>query len=200
MPATKPIQARAKRTESEFLEAFEKLLARHGLAGTTIDEVADLSGKTRSAFLRRFGNKQGALEALFETYCHAARSTMRDVVLELKHAPDVHSVLFSTSQRYEDLLRVHKASNRAMHELFMQNLEVHDLTKAIFRECVDMMKHIQDKFMEQGKYSDKGAWAAAQLLVTVDYNFVLEAMPAFPSDSAERHDLVADLLEAALRR
>jgi hypothetical protein len=63
-----------------------------------------------------------------------------------------------------------------------------------------VLKHIQDKFMEQGKYSDKGAWAAAQLLVTVDYNFVLEAMPAFPSDSAERHDLVADLLEAALRR
>ena len=125
---------------------------------------------------------------------------MRDVVLELENAPSLHPTLVSTSQRYEALLQTHKAANRAMHEHFLKDLEVHELTKGIFRECVEMMKHIQKEFLDVGTYTDKGAWAAAQTLVTINYNYVLEAMPAFPVDYSERHHLTADLLEAALRR
>ena len=196
----KPLQARAKRTERRFLKAFDELLRLHGFSGTSIDSVAQLSGQTRSAFLKRFGSKQGALEALFAKYCEAASATMRDVVSELEDAPKLHPVLVATSQRYEALLQTHKASNRAMHEHFLKDLEVHDLTKDIFRECVEMMNHIQKKFLAEGTYTDKGAWAGAQTLVTINYNYVLEAMPAFPVDYSERHHLIADLLETALRR
>ena len=194
------MQARSKRTERRFLKAFDELLRLKGFSGTTVDSVAQLSGQTRSAFLKRFGSKQGALEALFAKYCEAASATMRDVVLELENAPSLHPTLVSTSQRYEALLQTHKASNRAMHEHFLKDLEVHELTKGIFRECVEMMKHIQKKFLDEDTYTDKGAWAAAQTLVTINYNYVLEAMPAFPVDYSERHHLTADLLEAALRR
>jgi AcrR family transcriptional regulator len=197
---SKPIQARSKRTERRFLKAFDELLRIQGFSGTTIDSVAQLSGQTRSAFLKRFGSKQGALEALFAKYCEAASATMRDIVQELENAPSLHPTLVSTSQRYEALLQTHKSSNRAMHEHFLKDLEVHELTKGIFRECVEMMKHIQKKFLDDGTYTDQGAWAAAQTLVTVNYNYVLEAMPAFPVDYSERHHLIADLLETALRR
>ena len=196
----KPIQAREKRTERRFLKAFDELLRIHGFSGTTVDSVAQLSGQTRSAFLKRFGSKQGALEALFAKYCQDASATMRDVVLELDNAPKLHPALVATSQRYEALLQTHKASNRAMHEHFLKDLEVHDLTKGIFRECVEMMLHIQRRFLEEGTFTNKGAWAAAQVLVTVNYNYVLEAMPAFPADYSERHHLIADLLETALKR
>jgi AcrR family transcriptional regulator len=196
---SKPLQARAKRTERMFLRAFDELLRLQGFSKTTIDDVAHLSGLTRSSFLKRFGSKQGALEVLFKTYCDAASATMRDVVLELEHATKLHSVLVSTSQRYEALLQVHKASNRAMHEHFMKDLEVHDLTKTIFRQSVGMMIHIQHKFLEAGAYTDKGAWAAAQLLVTINYNHMLGAMPALPADYSERHHLIADVLETALK-
>lgn len=199
-PRPLPIQARSKLTERKFLRAFDELLRLHGFAATTIDDVAKLSGQTRSAFIKRFGSKQGALEALFEKYCDAASATMRDLVLELDNAAKLHPVLTSTSQRYEALLQTHKASNRAMHEHFMKDLEVHDLTKGIFRQSVEMMSHIQQKFLEDGTYTHKGAWAAAQVLVTVNYNYVLEAMPAFPVGYSERHHLIADLLEVALRR
>lgn len=199
-PHSKPIQARAKRTERRFLKAFDELLRIHGFSATTIDSVAKLSGQTRSAFLKRFGSKQGALEALFAKYCEAASATMRDVVLELEDASKLHTTLVSTSQRYEALLQTHKSSNRAMHEHFLKDLEVHELTKGIFRECVEMMKHIQKKFLDEGTHTDKGAWAAAQTLVTINYNYVLEAMPAFPIDYSERHHLIAELIETALRR
>lgn len=199
-PRILPTQTRSKLTERKFLRAFDELLRLHGFAGTTIDDVAALSGLTRSSFLKRFGSKQGALEALFEKYCDDASATMRDVVAELDNATGIHPVLVSTSQRYEALLQIHKASNRAMHEHFLQDLTVHDLTKRIFRECVQMMAQIQRKFLREGTYSSTGAWAAAQLLVTLNYNHVLDAMPAFPQDYSQRHHLLADLLEATLKR
>jgi len=194
------MQARSKQTERRFLKAFDELLRIKGFSATTIDSVAQLSGQTRSAFLKRFGSKQGALEALFANYCKAASASMRDVVLELENAPSLHPTLASTSQRYEALLQTHKASNRAMHEHFMRDLEIHDLTKGIFRECVEMMMHIQQRFLEDGAFSTKGAWSAAQLLVTLNYNHVLHATPGFPSHYSDRHHLMADLLETALRR
>lgn len=125
---------------------------------------------------------------------------MRDIVSELSNATGLHPVLMSASQRYEALLQTHKASNRAMHEHFMKDLEVHELTKSIFRQSVEMMGHIQNRFLGQGTYTDKGAWSAAQILVTVNYNYVLEAMPALPASYSERHHLIADLLESALKR
>lgn len=200
MHRPEPKQTRSKLTERKFLQAFDELLRLHGFAGTTIDDVATLAGQTRSAFLKRFGSKLGALEVLFEKYCDAASATMRDVVDELGDAAKLQPILVSTSQRYEALLHTHIASNRAMHEHFMKDLEVHDLTKAIFRQSVEMMTHIQRKFLEPGTYTHKGAWAAAQVLVTIDYNYVLEAMPGFPADYSERHHLIADLLQTALRR
>lgn len=99
---------------------------------------------------------------MFEKYCDDAGATMRDIVSELPNATGLHPVLMSASQRYEALLQTHKASNRAMHEHFMKDLEVHELTKSIFRQSVEMRRLIQSRFLEQGTYTDKGAWSAAQ--------------------------------------
>jgi hypothetical protein len=81
---------------------------------------------------------------------------MRDVLVELDNAPKLHSALVSTTQGYEALLKKYIASNRAMHEHFLKDLEVHELTKGIFRECVEMMRHIHKQFLDQGTYTDKG--------------------------------------------
>lgn len=83
---------------------------------------------------------------------------------------------------------------------FQQSLEAHDLTKKIFKECVDLMKALQARFLVAGSYTDAGAWYATQLLVTIDFNYLLRAMPALPEDHSERHELIADLLELALKR
>lgn len=199
MSARQPKQRRSQVTEDRFLRAFDELLSSKGFGGTTIDDVAELSGQTRSAFLKRFGSKQGALEVLFERYCTAASDTMLAAGRALDEAEAILPYLMSVSRQYEIILCEHRAANRAMHEHFIAKLEVHGLTKKIFRECVQLMHMVQAKFCSEGQYTEKGAWAAAQLLVTVNYNFVLEAMPAFPSDPNERHHLMARLLSICLQ-
>ncbi|MCT4684544.1 MAG: TetR/AcrR family transcriptional regulator [Roseicyclus sp.] len=199
MSAKQPRQRRSQITEDRFLRAFDELLLSKGFSGTTIDEVAELSGQTRSAFLKRFGSKQGALEVLFERYCDMASETMSSAGRALDDAKAILPYLAYLSQQYEFILLQHKASNRAMHEHFLMNLEVHDLTKKIFRECVELMHMVQVRFLSDGEFTERGAWVAAQLLVTVNYNYVLEAMPAFPYDGDERHRLIANLLNTCLR-
>ena len=87
-----------------------------------------------------------------------------------------------------------------MHEHFLIELEAHDLTKKIFRESVEMIRHIQKKFLADGTFTNDGAWSAAQALVTLNYNYVLHAMAGFPSNYSKRHHLIADILEVALKR
>ena len=62
------------------------------------------------------------------------------------------------------------------------------------------MQAVQAQFLEDESYTDAGAWYATQLLVTIDYNYLLRAMPALPEDHSTRHNLVAELLEVALKK
>lgn len=125
---------------------------------------------------------------------------MQEVREQILERPTLHWLLRDASQRFEALLKMHLASNRAMHEMFMQRLEVHDMTKEIFIECVEMMRAIQKEYLLHGSFTDAGAFSAAQLLVTIDYNFVLRAMPALPQSHAQRHHLIADVLKVASKR
>ena len=200
MPYIPPTQSRSRTTERKFLAAFNELLRVNGYSKTTIDEVAKLAGLTRASFLKRFGSKEQALILLFSKYCDHVSATMQSLHNHLSDYPNLHFTLRETSQQFEAVLRVHLSANRAMHEHFQQRLEVHDLTKQIFKRCVELMRAVQAQFLEEGSYTDAGAWYATQLLVTIDYNYLLRAMPAFPEDHGARHNLLADLLEVALNK
>lgn len=195
-----PKQHRAKVTERKFLIAFEELLRLNGFANASIDDIAARAGLNRAAFLSRFGSKEAALLLLFRGYCDQATKAMAEVGETLGEYQSVHKVLFSASVRFEALLQMHLGSNRAMHERFLETLEVHDLTKEIFRQCVEMMSKIQQHFYPSEGHTIAGAMAASQILVTIDYNSVLRAMPALPSDHTARHHLIADILEVSLKR
>ena len=58
------------------------------------------------------------------------------------------------------------------------------------------MKLIQRRFGYPD--SNPGPFAAAQLLVSINYNYVLNAMTALPKDAKTRHALVASLCLQAL--
>lgn len=195
-----PSQSRSRNTERRFLAALDELLRVNGYSNTTIDEVAERAGLTRAAFLKRFGSKEQAVIVLFSKYCEQVSGLMRSLHNQLPNFPNLHFTLREMSQQFEAVLQMHMSSNRAMHEHFQQRLEVHDLTKQIFKQCVGLMKAVQARFHEEGSYTEAGAWYATQLLVTIDYNYLLRAMPALPEDHETRHSLVADLLEVALKR
>lgn len=200
MPYSAPTQSRSRTTELKFLAALDDLLRENGYSNTTIHDLAGKAGLTKAAFLKRFGSKEQAVIVLFSKYCDQVSGLMRSLLNQLTDFPTLHFTLREISQQFEAVLQIHMSSNRAMHEHFQQHLEVHDLTKEIFKQCVELMKAVQAQFLEEESYTDAGAWYATQLLVTIDYNYLLRAMPALPEDHSKRHNLVAELLELALKK
>ena len=96
----------------------------------------------------------------------------------------------------ERLQTDHIASNRAMHELFLQEQEVDRRTQKIFRELVDLMRLVQQHHLRDYDFSDTGTYSAAQILASMNYNYVLKAMPP---DACIRHTMIASMEVEALK-
>lgn len=196
----KPIQPRAVATEQRFLEALHLLLQQKSFGQLTIDDIAEQAGLTHSAFLKRFGSKKQALLVLYERYCEKASSVMAHIAQTMARYESMEAVCREMSVQLEQIQLADFPANRAMHEDFLEKLEVDPRTKKIFLECVDLMRCAQRHFKPGPAASDVGAFAAAQLLVTINYNYVLKAMPALPPDFELRHRLIGKIVAEALRK
>ena len=200
MPYQKPLQDRARRTEQRFLDALTALLDSHGFQATTVERIADQAGLTRGAFMKRFGSKKGALLLLFSQYADRASALMQTYVSTLDDHPNLTSLFLDMSQRFESLLTENFAVNRAMDELFRATHEWQDRTAEIHFECVDMMAHIQRHFISPDYSDPQAARNSAQLLITINFNYVMNAMRSLPPDPLERHRVIADILAMLLTR
>ena len=123
---------------------------------------------------------------------------MAEITLNLPQHTQAADVCYSMSKQAEALQLLDFPANRAMHEIFQEQLTIDPRTKDIFMACVALMRKIQALFLPQTGASDTGAFAAAQLLFTLDYNFVLKAMPGFPRDPEVRHRLIGRLVAHTL--
>lgn len=193
-----PKQQRAIESETRFLNAFDEILKQRSYNNTTILDIANRAGLHKGAFLKRFGTKRGALVELFERYCIAASSAIAQGHARIDQHSLLHELCFELSQTQEKLQLIHFSANRAMHEFFMEELEVEPQTKRIFKQLAGLMQSIQNHYLPDQNCTAEGAYAAAQLMVTLNYNYVLQAMPAFPSNHKQRHDLIANLVIRAL--
>ena len=198
MKYTKPKQERSRRTELKFLEAFATLILKNGFSGTTLDDIAILSGQTRAAFVKRFGSKEQAVLVLYAKYCDEVLQALESFQASLDRVEDIEDILLKMSKQFEDLVINHFAANRAMYEIFQTGLTVHPLTKSIFLRTVDLMEKIQSHYLDGAETNPQGSWSAAQLLVTINFNFVMKSMPALPPEASQRHNLVAKILRVAL--
>ncbi len=191
-----PVQPRALATEQKFLDTVNLLMQDKSLGLLTIDEIAAKAGLTRSAFLKRFGTKNQALLVLYGRYCTEVEAAMAAVSDDIDSFADAHEACFRVSVLAQELQTAHFSAIRAMHELFMENLNVHHQTHAIFLQCSDLMRQIQKVHVPTG--TDMGAHAAAQLVFTITGNHVLKAMPGLPREEKDRHTLTAALVSRAL--
>ena len=194
----KPLQSRAILTEQRFLDALHELLQEKSLGQLTVDDIAEKAQLTRGAFLKRFGTKKQALFILYERYCEKVNSEMADIGNHLSEHGSAAEVCYGMSKRAEALQMLDFPANRAMHEIFQEQLTIDPRTKEIFKSCVELMRKIQAQFLSHTDASDTGAFAAAQLLFTLDYNFVLKAMPGFPREQEVRHRLIGSLVAQTL--
>lgn len=194
-------QARSLDTERRFLIAFNELLAVQSFTSTSIQEIADHAGLQKAAFIKRFGTKRDALFALFDVYCDAINFLINELKdCHEKGEIDTEFSLIHLSKRFSELLGTHIASNRAMHELFLDDFETNKRTKAIFKNATDLLSSI---FKHTSKYNGdiyiSKVFSTTQLLVTLNYQYGIGAMPAFPADPEERHQLIARLLMTAMQ-
>ena len=195
----KPIQPRAIATEQRFLDALHQLLTQKSFGQLSIDEIAEHAGLTHSAFLKRFGTKKQALLVLYEKYCDKASAVMAEIARNVATYAHIEDVCQEMSVQLERIQLLDFPANRAMHEDFLEKLEVDPRTKKIFLECVGLMRCVQQAFMRESTASDVGTFAAAQLLITINYNYVLKAMPALPLNAQLRHRLIGKIVAEALK-
>lgn len=193
-----PKQHRAKESESKFLNALDDILKDKSFASTTIQEIANHAGLHKGAFLKRFGTKRAALVELFDRYGAEASKAMVTGHQRIAQHTRLQDLCIELSQTLETLQRKHFSANRAMHEFFMEELEAAPKTKQIFKELVDLMQAMQRHYLADQRCSATGAYAAAQLMVTLNYNYVLQAMPGLPRDGQIRHQLIANLIIRSL--
>ncbi|MFM7026338.1 MAG: TetR/AcrR family transcriptional regulator [Limnohabitans sp.] len=194
----KPQQTRAITTEQRFLEALHDVLGEKSFRLLTIDDIAERAGLTRSAFLKRFGSKKRALLVMYERYCDKVFEVMTQIEQDLPLYTSAQDACSQMSRHAERLQVADFPVNRAMHEIFQEDLAVDPRTKAIFRKGVDLMRKIQKQWLQDIPTTDAGAYAAAQLLFTIDYNYVLKAMPGLPADPQTRHRLIGNITAQAL--
>jgi AcrR family transcriptional regulator len=189
-------QARSLDTERRFLISLNELLADQSFTSTSIQQIADHAGLQKAAFTKRFGTKRDALFALFDVYCDAINLLIHELKdSHEKGETQIEEILFNLSIKFSETLNSHIASNRAMHELFLEDFETNERTKAIFKNATDLLSSI---FQSTSKYNNDiykyKVFNTTQLLVTLTYQYGIGAMPAFPDDPEERHRLIARLL------
>ena len=193
-----PVQARAIETERRFLDALNECLTSQSYESTSIEQIAKRAGLHRGAFFKRFGSKREALLVLFSRYCDRASASIQAIQHNLHEYPTVESICFAMSACLEEIQLADFGANRAMQEDFAQTLETDQLTKRIFSETVELMRCIQSHFLKDMSFTAQGAFAAAQLLVTLNFNYVMNAMPGLPRSADLRHQLISQCMKSAL--
>jgi AcrR family transcriptional regulator len=196
----KPLQPRALETERRFLDALNTLLKSKSLAQLSIDEIAETAGLERGAFLKRFGSKKQALLILWGQYSDRACATADMCEKQLPTFNNAVDACMYISKQIERVQTADFSSNRAMHEDFLERLTVNSVTKKIFMACVNLMRQVQLQFLDSKSSTDQGAFAAAQLIITINYNYVLKAMPGLPVNDEDRHRLIGEIVASSLKR
>lgn len=196
----KPLQPRAIATEEKFLTALNDLLKVKSFGQLTTEEIAEHAQLTRGAFIKRFGSKKQALLILWQQYCDECMIEMKAFIQDMQSSSaTLEETCGQISARLEQLQLKHFSANRAINEYFMEDLKVAEPTKIAFLGSVELMRCVQKKYLAETGASDVGAFAAAQVSLTINYNYAIKAMPALPKDPAIRHRLIGTLITNSLK-
>lgn len=195
----RPLQPRAILTENRLLDALIKLLKVKPLSGLTIEEVAHTANLTKGAFLKRFGSKKQALFLLWDRYIDDSVALKNHLAANLVNYKTAVDACAYISSEIEKMQTANFSINRAMYEEYAEELMIHSGTQRIFLECVDLMQSVRRRFAYEDTPRGERDFAAAQLLISLNYHYVLKAMPGLPADAQNRHRLIGRLVVEALK-
>lgn len=162
------------------------LVIKHGFTKTTIEEIAELANLNKSVFLARFGSKECALYLMYRNYCNATLTEMDKCTQQIESGDfsSLSSALYHVSSNFEQLQYKYYAENRAMLEIFASDLVINSETKIIFKRLVELISTVC-KYFSPNVQSPESIFSVSQMMVTLNYNYTLKAMPGIP----EQHDI-----------
>ena len=85
----KPAIRDARRTRARILNAAIRLFSDRGLAGTSVDDIADKARINKRMLYHYFGNKQGLYLAVLENVYQRIRSISLEIIAESQNIGDL---------------------------------------------------------------------------------------------------------------
>lgn len=192
-------RTRSRDVQQNLLDAAEAVLAREGLAGVTIRDVAAEAGVAPMGVYNRFGSKDGLIAAL------VMRSF--DLLTEAVDVPDEPDPLLRlrrSGQRYREFALSHPQHytviflSSAGHGITETHPEVEEHARAAFETLVGLVVYA----MQSGAVPEGDAFdLAQQIWATVHGAVALELFGmVLTEDPATTYEHLLDLLTAGLTR
>lgn len=193
MSYRKPVQPRAIETERRFLNSARKLFKERGAVGTTIDEIAQDALLHRGAFLKRFGSKDGLKSELYKEYFHYANERLENYRNRLRQTDfaTLNEALYYASVQIEKTQVLFFPVTRIMYEDFTIDLQEKRAARTLYYKTVQLINETDLFFHPRQKRNKHGTRACAQLLITLNFEYVIEALYGFPRDAQLRHRMIS---------
>jgi AcrR family transcriptional regulator len=96
-------------TREKLLEAAAKIIARHGLAGTSIEDIAETAGFSRGAFHANFKSKD-------ELFLTLVEKQMKATIFEID---ELHAVTDSVEEKLQNLRTVYPRYTGSDRDTFL---------------------------------------------------------------------------------
>jgi len=149
-------KADAEQTRLTILEAAETLFSEHGIARTTLEQIARSAGVTRGAVYWHFKDKTDVLSALYERTT-APQLALIQVASEQEDLADPLEFLERTGIRFLALFASDKSQQR-MHRI-MSNAALSEDTAAWLAEANAELWHVFQRLVrragEAGQLTDE---------------------------------------------
>lgn len=162
----RPSREQAQEKNIHLLTLAQQSFLTHGFAATTIDQIAALSGISKSTIYARYGGKEGLFRAVTRLSCQAPEQALATVPTEDRAPRDVLA----------DFITVLLAQARDPNGLALLRLTIFesqrfpDVAAAVFRESLETLAPLRNYLHElqhQGQLGDCDPEAAALDLVNL---------------------------------
>ena len=162
-----PRPSRKEERKAEILDAYGRCIARHGVAGTTLEMTADEAGLARALIRHNVGNKDDILDAFLDRFLAHSSSEVNDLI-ELLPEDERIDVMISWlfDPRYSDRQYV-SVSNA----LFTAATENRSLAKSLRRWIAEFTGKIENELRDAYPASGDQTDAVAAGIVAIYFNF-----------------------------
>jgi len=150
------------KTKTMLVEVARQLFAKNGVVDTTMNDIAEASGKGRRTLYTYFRNKEEIYIACIESELQIATSALQEVLkLPLEPEEKIKTFISVHFDTFKDMV----IRNGNLHGQFFRNImEVEKVRRKLDRKEVVMLIQILTEGQEKGVFEVKDIKNTAQII------------------------------------